>query len=445
MELNSATFAAHLADSDLIRPDSRVVVAVSGGRDSVALLHLLVRLRRGWRLDLVAAHLDHRMRPESGADARWLAGVCRAWGVPLVPASARVAPRSEAEARAVRYDLLRAVRRVLRADVVATAHHRDDQAETVLMRIARGTGMRGLRGIAARRGRLVRPLLPFDRAAIDAYCAATRLAFREDPSNADPRWLRNRLRHGLMPALGPGVARAAADLALDASTLERAWRGELASMEQETVQTRNAGFAIARDRLARYDPAARARLLRKLCAALGTVPTRAATDAALALIAEGSAGAGLDLGGGVRLERGLAELRLSLSAERGEPDETVRIEGTRGHARASVGGRGLSVAWAPAKPVTEADPLSTLVDMARLPLELRAWRPGDRIRLAAGSRKLKKLFNDWRVERPERTRTPVLVDDAGRVLWVAGRVAAVDAATAGEPLLRISVRDAEIE
>ena len=447
MPLDIATFADHLRATGLVRPGMRVVVAVSGGRDSVTLLHLLTALRESWRLDVLAAHLDHRMRPDSGDDAHWLQALCASWSVPLVAACALRAPRSEADARSLRYDLLRSVARTVRADAVATAHHRDDQAETVLMRIARGTGIRGLRGIAARRGRLVRPLLAFDRAAIDAYCAAAGLGWREDPTNAQPTYLRNRLRAGLMPALGGAAARRIAALADAAGAVEAGWAAPLEEMERAAVTRTERGYAIARDALAGYDPAARARLLRLLCARLGTVPGRTALDAALDLIEVGSAGAGIDLGGGVRLERGLSVMRLDLAAAGQVVERPARIASERGSAAAVVGGRRLAVEWAPEADVTvpRMDAWSTAVDAAALPLELRSWHPGDRIRLAAGSRKLKKLFNDWRVERPERGRTPVLADASSRILWIAGRVAAVDAATAGEPHLRISVRDAEIE
>ena len=447
--LNRETFAQHLTDSALLSSGQRVAVAFSGGRDSVALLHLLVSLRGEWQLDLLAVHLDHRMREGSGADADWVMGVCRAWSVGLVAACAARPIRSEAEGRRARYALLRRVARAFKVDAVMTAHHRDDQAETVLMRIARGTGVRGLRGIAAKRGRLVRPLLAFDRAAIDDYLAREKLTWREDPSNRDPRYQRNRVRGRLLPALGHDVAAALAAVADHASALERSWTAPVDEMVATAVTPVEGGFLIARDAVLGYDPAARTRLLRVLCRRLGVVPTRAATEVAVALIDEGESGSGVDLGGGVRLERGMAEVRLGRPVTKGPVDQPIRIETEAGNGRAVIGGRTLDVEWSPA-PDGAAGPngrsaLGVVVSASRLPLELRSWRPGDRIRLPAGSRKLKKLFNDWRVERPERGRTPVLADASGRILWIAGRAAAVDAATVGEPLLRISVRDAELE
>ena len=447
--LSLTTFCQHLRDSGLLEERQRVAVAFSGGRDSVALLHLLVKLRDEWKLDLIAVHLDHRMREGSGADADWVMGVCRAWGVALVAACATKPIRSEADGRRARYALLRRVARAFQVDAVATAHHRDDQAETVLMRIARGTGVRGLRGIAARRGRLVRPLLAFDRAAIDDYLAREKLTWREDPTNRDPKYQRNRVRAELLPALGPAVASALAAVADNARALESSFSAPVDELVAGAVTPVPGGFLIARDPVLGYDPAARARLVRALCRRLGVVPTRAATNAAVELIERGESGSGVDLGGGVRLERGMAELRLGRPGARRAADESLAIGTDEGSGRAIIGGRTFEVEWSRAREGAAGpaghSALGVVVSASHLPLELRSWRPGDRIRLPAGSRKLKKLFNDWRVERPERGRTPVLADATGRILWIAGRAAAVDVATAGEPLLRISVRDAELE
>src|SRR5690606_38570557 len=149
--------------------------------DSVVLLHLL---RCGRRRDaLYAAHLDHGMRPDSADDAAWVAGLCRAWGVPLVTERAAQLPRSETEARAVRYAFLESAADRLGADRIATAHHADDRIETVLARLARGTNVRGLAGIPIRRGRYVRPLLRYRRREIEAYARAVGLRWREDPTN----------------------------------------------------------------------------------------------------------------------------------------------------------------------------------------------------------------------------------------------------------------------
>src|SRR5690606_39531002 len=146
-----------------------------------------------------AAHFDHGMRPGSAADAEWVAGLCEAWRVPLERERAASPPRSQAEARAARDRLLQHAAARVGADRIATAHHADDQAETVQNRSIRGTGLRGLAGIPERRGRIVRPLLPFRRAELEAYARAAGLRHRADPPNYPLSYARHPLRHEVRP------------------------------------------------------------------------------------------------------------------------------------------------------------------------------------------------------------------------------------------------------
>ncbi|MEX0641299.1 MAG: tRNA lysidine(34) synthetase TilS [Pirellulales bacterium] len=196
--------------------DSHVVLAVSGGADSVALLRAMVALkgRGGGAGQLFTAHLHHGLRgEEADADAAWLATLCKQMGVPLEVAKADVASLAaqqgdgwEAAARAARYDFLRQTAERLGARFVATAHTADDQVETVLQRIVRGTGLAGLAGIPKVRPlsnsvALVRPLLTVERRDIVDYLAALGQDYRTDSSNDDSRYTRNRLRHELLPLL----------------------------------------------------------------------------------------------------------------------------------------------------------------------------------------------------------------------------------------------------
>jgi tRNA(Ile)-lysidine synthase len=193
----------------------RVVVAFSGGADSTALLWGLARLAPVWGIELVAAHLDHAMDPGSRARAASAGALARRLRVPLVAARREIAlgraagESLEAAARRVRYDFLEEVRRAARARWVATAHHRDDQAETVLLRLRFGTGVRGLAGIQPRAGAVVRPLLSLPRATLRAAVAAAGLPAADDPGNRDPRQPRSRIRHQVLPALARAEAAAA--------------------------------------------------------------------------------------------------------------------------------------------------------------------------------------------------------------------------------------------
>lgn len=187
-----------------------VAVAVSGGADSTALLAILAELRNPLQLTVTAAHLDHALRPESALDAAWVAELCQRLQVPLT--SRRRAPPlrgqgvSEATARDWRRAFLVEAATSVQARIVATAHTADDQAETVLHRLLRGSGPRGLGGIApiaplTDTMRLVRPLLGISRSEIEAWLRARNQAWRTDDSNADLRFTRNRIRQQLLPLL----------------------------------------------------------------------------------------------------------------------------------------------------------------------------------------------------------------------------------------------------
>src|SRR5215213_7551113 len=247
-----------------VPPGAHLLAAVSGGADSVVLLHLL-RFELG--AAVTAAHFDHTMRPGSAADAAWVKGLCAAWGVPLVGVRAERPPRSEAEAREARYAFLEEARERAGAEWIATAHHADDQAETVLFRVLRGTGVAGLAGIPEidQAAGIVRPLLPFWRAELRRYARAHRLRWREDATNlvADPA--RNRIRLELLPRIektvAPGARRALVRLAALAREEEGAWERLLEAEMDALAREEDGAVLLVRERLAGYDSPVAARLL----------------------------------------------------------------------------------------------------------------------------------------------------------------------------------------
>jgi tRNA(Ile)-lysidine synthase len=213
-----ADFIGHVRRADLLRPGDRVLVACSGGADSTALAHLVARSAERLRLAQVTlAHLDHGLRSGSPEDAAFVAALAARLALTIVSERHEVRRRRgespEAAARRVRYAFLERAARSVGADVVVTAHHMDDQAETVLLRVLRGTGPRGLAAIrpsrALRRGsklRLVRPLLPFRRDRLREWLARWAETWREDPTNVDGN-VRAKLRCRAMPVLRDCVGR----------------------------------------------------------------------------------------------------------------------------------------------------------------------------------------------------------------------------------------------
>src|SRR5690606_34665551 len=252
------------------------------------------------------------------------------WGIALQSARAEDVPRSEASARELRYEFLLAAADLVDADAVLTAHHADDQAETVLFRLARGTGLAGLAGIPPRRGIIVRPLLGFTRAELERYAHAARLRWREDPTNRSLRYARNRIRHRVLPELeraSPGATVRIAALARTAAAAERAWSRIVDGVLENVVLSEDAdGFTLARERLLSYDPHVRARVMRRILGRVGSSPDRAGTRYVLSFISTGASGAAIELAGGVRLERAFDRLTVRAApAQPSLPDSALRI------------------------------------------------------------------------------------------------------------------------
>ncbi len=205
--------ADFIAQHDLLQAGSKVVAGVSGGADSVALLHTLWSLAPSMGLTLYAAHLNHGIRGASAdADEEFVRGLCEFYGVPLyrghadVPSLARSHGQTlEQAGRDARYDFLEEARRYFHADVIAVAHHMDDQAETMLLHLTRGAGLAGLTGMKPRRGRVIRPLLSLRRSEIEAYLLQEGLAFCTDETNLLRDGMRNRIRLDVLPYLAEYV------------------------------------------------------------------------------------------------------------------------------------------------------------------------------------------------------------------------------------------------
>ena len=434
----------------LIAPGDRVLAAVSGGVDSMVLLHLLKESANDLQIEVTAAHFDHAMREASAEDAVWLDGVCDVWNVPLTTERSRAPLHGETAARAARYEFLQRAQLQADAHKIATGHHADDQIETVLFRLMRGTGLRGLSGIPMRRGTIIRPLLPFKRIEIEAYAEEHSIAFRLDETNATDLYARNRIRRSVIPAMQtvqPSSPDAILALARHAAQTEQAWRTLMRNVRKNVVlQRENSAIELARDKLLEYDGDIRGRLLRSVLQRLNSAPDRDATAALLQFVESAQSGASFDVAGGVLVERAYNVIRIARSTET-DSDRTVDlVECGEGSSEAVIGGRTWSVEWTTShEPKPEGSTFAAFdCNELRFPLTIRAWRPGDRIRMQYGRKKLKKLFAEQRVPFNLRASLPLLTDAGGRVLWIPNVARAADAPVIDDnPALTITVSNAE--
>jgi tRNA(Ile)-lysidine synthase len=409
-----------------------VLCALSGGPDSVALASTLAALARIRGLVVVAAHLDHGLREGSAADAEFCARLCERLGLPLRSGKADVRARAarergglEQSARRERYAFLRAVKAEVGADAIAVAHTLDDQAETVLLRLLRGSGRTGLSAMRPRAGDLVRPMLSVSRRQVMAHLAAHGLPWREDPTNDDTRILRNRVRHELIPylesrfnpALRATLARSATAVAAEQDLLD-GLSGELMA---GAVRLEDGEAAIDRAALAEAPEALARIVLRKALRAAGGLRGvgRGHVERLLALArARGASGRRLPLPGGREARVRFGELRIGPAARAWDafeaplavPGSVDLPDGTCLRARESAGPLGAERGWA-------------VVERPEEPLVVRTRRPGDRVRFQGRERSLKRALLEERVPADERSRLPV-VAAGDRVLWFPGLTAA---------------------
>lgn len=444
--------AAHLHATGMLDSAAGVVVGVSGGLDSMTLLHLMRFGSAAPAIPVRAAHVDHRMRPGSGTDAGWVVSMCAQWGVECDVHRATEPVTTEAAGRALRYRFFEEVRGGLHDDAVTmAAHTADDQAETVLFRAARGSGPRGLSAIQPRRPpAVVRPLLPFWRAELDAFAREHAIPFREDPTNRDPRWTRNRLRHHVLPALEeavPGAARALAALADTARDQITALQ-ELLDERIDALAPAEAPHALEtpeisldRDALATLSDPVLALVLRRAAARLGGDPGRTATAALVRFVREARSGRRFAVTGGLTLERHLGTVRIRRIADASQPHEDARpsnqapprvyigaAEGANDKHHDTTSGEGTLV-WdgGAARVAWGASPRRGFPHVAhfahgdaRFPLVVRPWQPGDRAQMPYGRKKVKKLLLEARIPADRRNRLVVLADASGLVLWIPG-------------------------
>ena len=402
-------------DHALFRPGP-LLVAVSGGADSTALLLVLAELSQDFGLVLHVAHFDHRARPRSAAqDAQYVADLAARCGAVIRIGRADTKPASEDTARTARYAFLRRVAAELGATAIATGHTRDDQAETVLLHAARGSGLAGIAAMRASRDGIVRPLLCLGREDTTAICAGATIVPREDPTNRSLKFARNRVRHKVMPELAklnPRVAEALARLAASAAEAIDALR----ATAERLLEFARDGDTIDLARLG-DDPTLREEALaiaweRSTGRALAQRP-RAAL-AAEAARDDGSAS--LDLPGG-RAVREYGRLRIVNDRARAEVTAVPATETALEPERA--------IEWSgwtlllTGRPVAHGWTSEAGAPDPHTGLRVRARRPGDR--MAGETRaKLQDVLTDAKIPQRDRDSQPLVVTTSGEVWWVPG-------------------------
>jgi tRNA(Ile)-lysidine synthase len=432
---------------DLARSDTGVVVGLSGGSDSVALAHILRALEAGGELRVAGvAHFNHQLRTAADGDERFCAGLAASMGWRFVVDREDIAERAtrakrsiESVARTARHEFFERAREYLAADVVALGHTRDDQAETFLLRLLRGAGVRGLSAMHPRHGPIVRPLLDVRRADLRSYLESRQIAYVHDTSNDDVSIPRNRVRGELLPFLerfNPSVVEVLADEA-DLARAEWQWM-EAAADEQAPGLWRREGDTWRAEavRLAGLPPA-----LARLVVRRALVEASGGRSIAFSHVEDvrelGRSGGGpisvpgcrvQRLGGDVVLTNSPAGpgVRRPQAAPANLFSYPLSIPGEAGVAEidAVVSAEVAASATAGEARMSAQDGPTALVRLDRcgVRLAVRNRRPGDRFRPVGldGRKKLQDFFVDRKVPRQQRDLVPLVVDEFDRIVWVAG-------------------------
>lgn len=429
---------------NLFQRGQHIIVAVSGGPDSVALLSILHRLRSGWKLTLTAVHCNYGLRgAESEGDQKFVEEFCQRLGVPLhvrrvgIDAGGRKASL-QAEARDLRYRVMQEIAEKCGADRVAIGHTADDQAETVLLWMLRGAGLTGLSGMPAfRDNKIIRPLYDTKRQEILLYLRTAGLSFREDSSNVQPRYLRNRVRREVIPILNQLVLSsvdALCQLAEICREDDRCLDQQVDALSCSAVKRGSAGeWTIDRRFLLDLPHALQRRCVRNLFRQNDDQfrsPGLRTVDRIIRLTSTRKSGSGLDVRGGRVV---IDDRRLQFVPLQARESSSIRPPRSGRQEFLSVPGE---LIWpetgqrlrvqqrAHTQICTSLGKHQILVDADRVsqPLTVRNWLPGDRFYpsgMRGHSKKLQDFFTDLKIPSAARSRIPLVVAPEG-ILWIVG-------------------------
>jgi len=427
-EIIARRVLADIQKHHMLERGGKVILGLSGGADSVALLHVLLALRPLLAPAVTCVHIHHGLRGASAdADERFCQVLCERLAVPFISRRVDVALYAaenglsvEEAGRMLRYAVFEEIRQSENAQKIAVAHHLNDQAETILMRLVRGTGAAGLAGIPPVRGVIIRPMLGIPRAEIEAYCAANGIAYRTDETNADERYTRNKIRHALLPLIeremNPSalwtLARMASLAAEENEALERfAEQAFAACVSNDTIHI---------PQLSAQPPAIRRRIVRRVLAErVGLKDLHFVHVDDILSLAVGQTGKSVQLPGGFSVEHVYNELRFVQGEGRRESfSYTLSLGGS-----VRVPELGLTFALAAVENAEKnaAKLCTKWIDCDKMDgtVQIRRRQPGDLIVVNGHTKKLKKYWIDNRTPREARE-SSVLLADGANVIWIVG-------------------------
>lgn len=430
-----ARISAVIRAKQLFRPGDRLIVGLSGGADSTALLDLLATLP-SFPLRLVAAHLNHCLRgPDSDADEQFCRELAARYDIPFESRRVDVRAMAAADSRNLedagrrsRIAFFDELAGTWQAAAVVLAHHADDQAETLLMRLLRGSGMTGLAGMPWRNGRgYVRPLLGITRSEIEAYLAERRLGWHEDASNQDRTLLRNSIRHELLPILeryNPAVRKALATTAGILSEEDGLLEARTRQVAEQSCRFMDGVASCDIPLLKSHPPALQRRLIRLMLLRLaGNLEhvTRRHLEDILRMTTAARPNLRVDLPRGLVAAREYDTLVIAARDEPAQTEMELTIPGPGSYRL--PGGALLRIEFSglPLNPAGEATTACFDADRMPFPWHVRTFRPGDRIQPLGmtGRKKVKDIFIDAKVPLARRALTP-LVFCGDELIWVVG-------------------------
>ena len=381
----------------LISPGDHIICAVSGGADSVALLFGLYLLKEKLDIRLSAAHFNHNLRgAESDRDEYFVRDFCDRYDIPLMVGAAAVTPGKkglEAAARDARYAYLRSL-----PGKIATAHTADDNAETVLLHLIRGTGLKGLGGIAPISGNVIRPMLSTTRQDVENFLQEWSLPHIEDSSNGTDAFLRNRLRHHIMPRL----LQENPQFSENTSAMALRLRLDEACLSQAAKQASPISISVLKEQ----HPALRSRILENFLKQNGVrEPEASHLNLLESLVCSDNPSAAGHFPGNITIARRYDTL-VRLDSRETPAEAILPPAGT-----VELPQWGIRVTCTPAQTIINTTDTFTVLPQGSI--TLRSRRGGDELQLSGGTKSLKKRFIDRKIPAPERSFIPILEDDAG--------------------------------